>query len=403
LNTTNLPRNTFFVGTLIPFAKGSPMARIMHVITALDTGGAEMMLLKLLSTSNGRHEHAVVSLTNRGTTMGDRIAGLGVPVYTLSLRAAAPNPLRALSLRSLTRQFRPQLLQGWMYHGNLAASLAAGWTRNRPPVIWGVHHSLYDLAKERWLTAAVIRLDAWLSSHVANIIYVSQTSRKQHESLGYRAANGLVIPNGLDCQEFVPDESARSQVRGELGVAEHEVLVGLVARYHPMKDQAGFLRAAALVAGVHPEARFLLVGPGIQAQPALLTLLAQLGIGDRVFLLEERQDMQKVTAALDIACSSSAWGESFSITIGEAMACAVPCVVTDVGDSANIVLDTGRIVPPRAPDALAQAIGQLIASGSSYRRQLGAAARRRVEEKFSLPEMAHRYEAVYEKHLGRSL
>jgi glycosyltransferase involved in cell wall biosynthesis len=377
------------------------MARIMHVITGLDTGGAEMMLLKLLSINQGRHQHAVVSLTDRGTTMGDRIARLGVPVYTLGLRASAPNPVRALSIRSLTRQFRPQLIQGWMSHGNLAASLA-GWTRNRPPVIWGVHQSLYDLAKERRLTAAVIRLDAWLSGRVANIIYASQTSRKHHEALGYEPSRGLVIPNGLDCQMFAPDEDAGYQVRRELGILEDAVLVGLVARYHPMKDQAGFLQAAALVAGFHPEARFLLVGPGIKEQPALVTLIAQLGIGDRVFLLEERQDIPRLTAALDIACSSSI-SESFPNTIGEAMACGVPCVVTDVGDCASIVLDTGRVVPSRAPDALAQAINSLIAAGSPYRRQLGAAARRRVEEEFSLPEIARRYEAVYEKHLGRSL
>lgn len=377
------------------------MARILHVISGLETGGAEMMLFKLISTGDGRHHHAVVSLTDRGTIMGERIAGLGVAVYTLGLRAPLPSPVRALSLRSLTRQFRPQLIQGWMSHGNLAASLA-GWTQNRPPVIWGVHQSLHDLARERWLTAAVIRLNARLSNRAATIIYVSQTSRRHHEAMGYHPSNGLVIPNGIDCQAFVPDEDARCQVRNELGVPQDTVLVGLVARYHPVKDQAGFLRAAALVAEVHPSARFVLVGPGIKAQPALLTLIAQLEIGDRVFLLQERQDMHRFTAALDIACSSSV-SESFSITIGEAMACGVPCVVTDVGESASIVLDTGRVVPPGAPDALAQAIGDLIAAGRSYRQQLGAAARRRVEKEFSLPEMASRYEAVYEKHLGRSL
>jgi glycosyltransferase involved in cell wall biosynthesis len=389
------------VVTLICFMKVPPMARIMHVTTGLETGGAEMMLLNLISSSQDRHHHIVVSLTDRGTMMRERIAGLGVAVHTLGLRAPVPNPVRALSLRSLTRQFRPQLIQGWMSHGNLAACLA-GWTRDRPPVIWGVHQSLHALSKESRLTAAVIRLDARLSIHVANIIYASQTSRRHHEALGYHPSNGIVIPNGIDCHVFVPDEDARAQVRNELGVPGDAVLVGLVARYHPVKDHAGFLRAAASVANVHPAARFAMVGPEIKGQPALLRLIAQLGIGDRVFLLEERQDMPRFTAALDIACSSSV-SESFSVTIGEAMACGVPCVVTDVGDSANLVLDTGRIVPPSAPDALARAISDLIAAGRPYRQQLGAAARNRVEKEFSLPEIAARYEAVYEKHLGRAL
>src|SRR5262245_42871166 len=208
----------------------------MHVITGLETGGAEMMLWKLLSASNGRHQHVVVSLANQGT-MGERIRGLGVPVYTLGLRAGAPNPLRAFAIRSLTREIDPQLIQGWMAHGNLAASLAARWGQNRPPVIWGIHQSLHDLGAVRWLTALVIRFNARLSSGVAGIIYVSRTSRMHHEALGYDPRHGLVIPNGLDCRAFAPDERERCKVRTDLGIPENAVLVGLVARYHPLKDQ----------------------------------------------------------------------------------------------------------------------------------------------------------------------
>jgi glycosyltransferase involved in cell wall biosynthesis len=377
------------------------MARIMHVITGLDTGGAEMMLLKLLSTSNGRHQHAVVSLTNKGA-MADRIGGLGVPVHALGLQATAPNPLRLLSIRSLTRRFRPQLIQGWLCHGNIVASLAAAWRRDPPPVVWGIHQSLYDLAAEHRLTAALIRLNARFSRSVAGIIYASSISRKHHEALGYDASHGVVIPNGLDCKVFVPDPQARLEVRTELGVSEQSILVGLVARYDPLKDQAGFLRAAALVAKTHRSARFVLVGRRIREQPALLALITELGIHDHVFLLDERQDIPRFTAALDIACSSS-FSESFSSTIGEAMACGVPCVVTDVGDSAYMVGDSGLCVPPRRPEALAQAISQLISAGAESRRQLGQAARRRVEHNFSLPDIVSRYEDVYREHIASNI
>ncbi len=374
------------------------MARIMHVITGLDTGGAEIMLWKLLSASHGRHRHAVVSLTNIGTT-GERIQSLGVPVYSLGLRAAAPNPVRALILRSATRQFCPHLIQGWLCHGNLMARLASRWTPNPVPLIWSIHQSLYSLRRERRLTAAVIRLNALLSHRAAGIVYVSQTNRRQHEALGYAAAHGLVIPNGFDCRTFVPDDDARRQVRAELGIPQDAVLVGLVARYHPMKDHAGFLRAAARVVDKCPSVQFALIGHGIKEQPALTALIAELGIGGHVLLLGERQDIPRLTAAFDIACSAS-WAEAFCMAIGEAMACGVPCVATDVGDSGSLVGDTGLCVAPRDAEALAQAIVKLISAGPECRRQLGAAARRRVEEQFSLPEIVSRYEALYGKHLS---
>jgi glycosyltransferase involved in cell wall biosynthesis len=165
-----------------------------------------------------------------------------------------------------------------------------------------------------------------------------------------------------------------------------------------MKDHFGFLQAASLVSALHPESRFLLVGKGMaESEPALTNLIGQLNLAGRVLLLGERTDTPQLTAGLDIACSSSAWGEGFSNAIGEAMACGVPSVVTDVGDSAYLVGDTGRIVPPRNADALAHAIGQLIETGPAKRKELGMAARRRIESEFSLPRIARRYENLYKE------
>lgn len=359
-----------------------------------------MMLLKLLSATHGEYVQAVVSGKDEGT-IGPRIKELGVPVHTLGLHPAAPNPFRAFSLRSLVREFRPHLLQGWMYHGNLASSLAGFFSPTRVPVLWNIRQSLADVAAYGHRTAAVIRVGAMLSRYPAAIIYNSQTGAREHRMFGYGNRRQLVISNGFDCHVFRPDDQARDQVRAELGVSDDAILVGLVARYHPMKDHAGFLRAAGSVARSHPGARFMLVGKGLTAEePALTRLIADLNLGNRVFLLGERSDMPRLTGALDIACSAS-WSEGFSNSIAEAMACSVPCVVTDVGDSREIVSDTGLSVPPRDPQALAGAISRLIAAGKEYRRQLGAAARQRIEREFSLPAIARRYEDVYRESMCR--
>src|SRR5262245_7609710 len=302
------------------------MARILHVITGLGTGGAEMMLFKLLSATADRHSQAVVSLMDEGTT-GARIAGFGIAVHCLGMRPGKPDPVRAFPIRSITQNFNPQLIVGWMYHGNLMATIAAKLSRSRAPVFWSIHQSLNKLSQERRLTAAVIRTGAFLSRRPAAIIYNSRTSAQQHEAFGYNGDRQVVIPTGFDCQVFRPDVDARRQVRRELGVEDQSILVGLVARYHPVKDHAGFLRAVALVAGAHSTVRFVLIGRGIDEQPKLSALIDRLHIRDRVILLGERPDTPRVMASLDIACSAS-WGEGFSNAIGEAMACGVPCVVT---------------------------------------------------------------------------
>lgn len=374
--------------------------RVMHVITGLSTGGAETMLLKLLSAASGSMEHVVVSLGEEGT-IGPRIAALGVPVHCLGLRRNAPNPFRALSILPLARRIGPQLIQGWMYHGNLMASMAALALRHKPPVLWNIRQTVYDLRRERWPTAKFIRLGARLSSRPAAIIYNSQTSATQHESLGYGAEKRVIIPNGFDCQLLRPDEAARKAVRTELGIADDTVLVGLVARYHPMKDHVGFLQAAAMIARSYPQTRFVLAGAGVSStQPELVKAIQQNELWDCV-MLGERSDIPRLNNAFDIGCSASAWGEGFSNSIGEAMACGVPCAVTDVGDSAYIVADTGLLAPPHAPEVLAKAIAGLIEIGRSGRRQLGTKARQRIETEFSLPAIVRRYEDLYLTHFQK--
>jgi glycosyltransferase involved in cell wall biosynthesis len=372
----------------------------MHIITGLDIGGAEMMLLKLLSASRECGQSMVVSLKDEGM-IGPSIAKLGVPVECLHLRPSAPNPARFLPLVSLTRRFRPGVIQGWMPHGNLAASLTQYVSRIAAPVIWNVRMSLDVVGGEKLTTLGLIRIGAFLSRYPSAIIYNSISGARQHEKCGYRGAQSAVISNGFDCTVFRPDVDAHDRICEELGLESSAILVGLVARYHPMKDHAGFLKAASLLSMAHQDVRFLLVGKGLTpSQPELAKLTSELNLNAQVLFLGELSDIPRLTAALDVACSSSAWGEGFSNSIGEAMACGVPCVATDVGDSAYLVGDTGLIVSPRNPEALAHAIGQLLDAGSARRKELGMEARRRIESEFSLPKVARRYEEFYKECLA---
>ncbi len=373
--------------------------KIVYIITDLSTGGAQMMLYKLLSRiSRERFTPVVISLMDRGT-VGDRIESLGIQVYPIGMKQGKPTPASVWRFLRTIRQLQPDLIQGWMYHGNLAAQLARGFIPKPVSILWNIRNSLYSLDYEKTGTADVIKLCAKVSTLPKKIIYVSHVSANQHEKIGYRANKTLVIPNGFDTEIFVPSSEAINSVRLELNVPLNTILIGLIGRYHPMKDHANFLKAAALFLKKYPgmAVQFVLAGDGVDSNnQSLWTLVKDLGLIDRIHLVGERHDIPRLTAALDIASSSSSYGEGFANVLGEAMSCGVPCVVTDVGDSAWIVDETGRVVPPRNPEALAIAWKELIDLGVEGRAVLGKAARARVIEHFSLDSVVGQYEALYE-------
>lgn len=370
--------------------------RLLHLITGLKSGGAETMLYKLLtSTDFTRFEPYVISLMDR-RILGKQIEKLGIPVYTLGMRRRGFNPLKLYHLHRVIRSLKPDLIQSWMYHANLIATLTSQLNFTRIPVIWNIRQSLYNLKTEKQRTAYMIRLGAWLSQQPNRIFYNSRVSAHQHQAVGYAAIREQVIPNGFDCDRFRPSELARLKLRRELGLAEDTLLIGLVARYHPMKDHANFIRAAGQLIQQYPDVHFILVGRDITEQNIVLQKEIQ-SIGlKNIHQLGEQNDIPQITAALDIATSSS-WSEAFPNVIGEAMACGVSCVVTDVGDSAWIVDKTGQVVPPRDSQALAEGWMRLIEMGSEGRKKLGTIARQRILGKFSLPKIVQQYEAIYDE------
>lgn len=386
----------------IPLVRPAEPTRILHIISDLSVAGAETKLCKVLAATNReRFAPAVISMRNRGA-LREQIQALGIPVYTLGLRGSLPGPIAVARLIRLVRQLQPELIHGWMYHGNLAAQFARSFTTTKPSVLWSVHQSLYSFDYEKWLTTLVIKLGARISQRPDKIIYVSNTSAAQHEAVGYHQAKRAVHYYGFDTEKFAPSAEARQSVRVELGLAPDAILIGLAGRYHPVKDHANFLRAAALLAKRHPDVRFVMCGRGVADDNAALRILIQeLDLAACTHLLGERGDIQRIFAALDIAVSAS-FSEGFPNVVGEAMSSGVPCVVTAVSDLPEVVGATGRAVQPRNAAALAAALEELIAMGSAGRKDLGAAARRRIIDHFSLTKAVAQYEETYESLLGEA-
>jgi glycosyltransferase involved in cell wall biosynthesis len=369
--------------------------KIIHIISGLSAGGAERALYNLLAGGLAqRFENAVISLRDEGA-YGRLIRALDVQVHALHIGKGVL-PLRALNtLRNALERIQPGIIQGWMYHGNVAASVAAMLAPRQPVVAWNIRHSLYDLEHEKRLTRWVIRANRFLSSRTAAILYNSYVARCQHEAFGYSSAHGRVIPNGFDLRCFRSDAEVRRQVRAEIGIPQDVAVVGHVARYHPIKDHVTFLRAAARLVEQKPEVYFLMSGRDVtEANTELAPWLARMRPG-RVRMLGERRDAERLMAALDVLCVSSL-AEAFPNVIGEAMAAGVPCVTTDVGDSARIVGQTGVVVPPGNEAALAEGLERVISMPAEERKALGGLAQQRIKEKYSIEAAVAQYCELYQ-------
>jgi len=376
--------------------------KLLHIITGLNTGGAERALYNLLYGGIKDHFNCyVISLLDEGT-YGAKIKKLGVPVLTIGIKRGIPSPASIYKLRQAIQKIQPDIIQGWMYHGNFAAAMACKWVSPTSRVIWNVRQSLYDITFEKRATRLIITFGKFLSKNIDTVIYNSRISRKQHEKFGFSPRFGIVIPNGIDTNRFKFVEENRIMIRNELAIPLETIVIGMIARFHPMKNHKLFLKAAVKIAQEFNHIFFVLAGNGITFNNSMLADLIPSDLRAKFKLIGERDDVAELLCAMDIVSSSSSYGEGFPNVIGEAMASELPCVVTDVGDCAYIVGDTGIIVPPRNGEELQASLVKMLSLPTNYRKKLGVNARLRIKEKFSLPACVERYVALYENLLGRN-
>lgn len=373
--------------------------RIAHVITSLQTGGAEKILYRHLRTNRkggGTKKtpasSAVLCLKSPGPT-GESIRELGVPVRALRMDES---PFSAvLQLYKFLVDFDPDLVQTWLYHADLVGGLIARIQRR--PVVWSLHWENPMGRTLKRSTRLVARLNAWGGSWIPDhIISCSKTAAEAHVQFGYPEEKMSMIPNGFELDQFRPDSQCRTEVRDELGIPSKAPVVGMVARHHPQKDHENFLHAAVLAQQRIPSLHFVLAGTDVRPEVDPFREYHHQFEPGTLHLLGHRNDIPRLMPMLDVASLSSN-SEAFPMVLGEAMASGVPCVATDVGDVAHLLGDTGIVVPPEDSEALANGWIQLFEGSDEYREELGRAARKRVQEKFSQEAVIEQYESVYER------
>ncbi|MDA0702480.1 MAG: glycosyltransferase [Proteobacteria bacterium] len=364
--------------------------KVLHVITELGLGGAESMLTGMLTKAPVLGVLSeVVSLVPGGANR-DRLAEAGIAVSDLGLDRGRPRLGALLALAGRIRDSGADLVQGWMYHANLAATLAAALPMApRIPVVWGIRCSDMDTSRYGWQMRAAIAGSARLSGRPAGVIANSHAGIAAHRALGFHPRRFDYIANGLDAERFRPDPVARTDMRTPLNLPTPDTpVLAVVARVDPMKDHGNFLAALDRL----PGAVGLAIGKGTEALP------------DRPNLrrLGPRADVPRLLAAADFIVNSSAFGEGFSNALAEGMAMGCPAVATNVGDARVIVGETGHIVPPRDPAALAAALAKLIAEEPAAREARRLAARRRIETEFALDRAAEAFAALHREILAET-
>ncbi len=370
--------------------------KIIHIITGLNTGGAETMLYKLLSNiDRTKFELKVLSLTDMGS-IGEKIEKLDISVKALGMKRGVPDPRYVFRVAAILKKEKPDLVQTWMYHADLIGGLATKLVRNIP-VVWNIRHSNLDPEGNKKTTILTAKVCAILSKTIPKkIICCSEASFKVHIKLGYKEDKMIVIPNGFDLDAFRPDAEARYSVRRELGILDDAVIIGMVARFDPQKDHKNLIDAAGVLCRTYKNIHFILCGNRItNDNKQLAKWIQEHNLQANFHLLGRRADIARISAAFDIASSSSSYGEGFPNVVGEAISCEVPCVVTNVGDSAYIVGNTGIVVPPKNPLAMAKAWEKLIKLPAEERKILGKLARKRIEDNFEISSVVNQYEALY--------
>lgn len=369
--------------------------KVVHVITGLRRHGAETMLAKLLEVMDrSRFQQTVIVLQDKGE-LGPRIEQAGVPVIALNMKSALDFPRVFFRIWSILKKGKPDIVQTWLYHADFVGTLAAK-AAGSTKLIWNLRCSNMNFSEYNPIMRLICSLLARLSSVPDLVISNSLTGQKAHSELGYHPRAWRLLPNGFDTERFRPNVELAAEFRRSLGIGPSTPLIGLPARFDPMKDQANFLNAAALLVQDHPEVRFALIGRGLTADnTAIASHIAERGLGSYVHLLGERSDMEVVMASLNIVTLSSAYGEGFPNVLGEALSCGVLCVATDVGDAAAIVGPYGRIVPSRHSEALAAAWREILALNPEAYKELSSQAREHVIDHYSLPAIGRAYEELY--------
>ena len=375
--------------------------KIIHIINDLSPGGAELMLLNLVAHADkSRFNISVFSLQDKGDVTMD-IEKLGIPVFSFNMFKKYDFIFKFFKLTLILIRIKPDIVHTWMYHSNLIGGIAAKLVTSSK-IMWSIHSTTLDPGPEKKGTELAISLSSFLSKVVPDkIILCSEASHHFHETIGFEKNKMIVIPNGIDLVKFKYSSNAKLNLISKLKLGHETKFIGMVARYHAMKRHDIFLHAAQIVISKYPSIHFVLCGSGVDnSNQKLVELINLFELSSNIHLLGYISDMSDLYSSLDVLSITSSYGESFPLTICEAMACKLPIVTTDVGAASYIINNKDMIVPINEPILLAEIWEKIILLDQKSRNEIGEKSRSRIKELFDIKIIEKKYDNHYKQLLN---
>ena len=373
----------------------SKVKSIFHIITGLGGGGAEGTLYKLC-IEDKENKHIVISLTSGGKYK-NLLEINKIDVFSLDFKKYKLNIKDFKRILKLFEFYKPDIIQGWMYHGDFIASIVS-ILKGQKNLYWNIRHSSLEKKSILFYPTFFLMKICALISHILpkKIICCSINSVKLHQFHGYKRSKFFYLPNGVNTEKFKPNHNLKRKVRDDLSVKDNIFLFGMVARYHDQKDHKNLLKALNLLSLSNNNFKFLLIGKNLDtSNNEICDLIKKYNLIKNVILLGEREDINSLMCSIDCHVLSSAYGEAFPNVIAEAMASGIPCIATNVGDSKYIVGETGWIVNPRDPKELFQSMHKVMNLNKEEISRLGKSARKKVITEYSLNKMIYSYQNLY--------
>lgn len=368
---------------------------ILHIITGLRPSGAELVLYRLILNDH-RNTHSVISLT-QVDEIGTMLIKNGVDVYALEMQNFWNYAVGVLRLFSIVYKIQFDLIQSWMYHADVVASCISLLTGK--PVYWGVRNGTLSVKYSKSHTFLALKFCSFISHRIPKkIISCSNSAANTHVELGYDKARFIVIPNGFDTEIYKPNSASRLSIRSELSIPASLPVIGFVARFDPQKNHGLFLESASKALSSGIEFKILLVGRDMSSKNYLLSsMIKRYSLSNHVITIGPQRDIPSIMNCIDLLVSTSSFGEAFPNVLAEAMACGTPCLSTDVGDSRQIIGDTGWIVSSYRPEEISVAIYRALLEITddyawNYRQQR---CRQRILSNYTIEDMVSGYNKIW--------
>ena len=368
------------------------MKKIVHIISGLQVGGAERSLFNICNSSlNDSVKQYVICLGNRGY-YSQKIEEIGLEIYHINF--SSWHFFKSLiKFITVLKKISPNIIQGWMNHGNFASILALLILNFKPIIYWNIRQSFYKNKNDLFYTKFLFLFNIVFSRIPKKIIINSNISKIQLQNFGFHVDSFKFIPNGFDSNYWVRDLSFRKLKRENLGIKNLDFVIGYVGRYHSMKNIILLLKAFEIISINLPNTKLVIIGQKENDFNKFEKQIFDRIPKNQIILLNQMYDVNKYYSLFDlfILCSVS---EGFPNVLGEAMSCELCCISTNVGEASALLQDVGLIIPVDDLDALVREITNCI-ENLEITKNMGGGARNKIIKSYSLQNTVNQYFNLY--------